>query len=67
MLDTDFIDQSGIQPKMDNSKEELGSGEQEEETQQSKINILIVDPQLNVDPFPLSPSKIETLPTNKPQ
>jgi hypothetical protein len=33
MLDTEFLDQLGIQHKMDNSKEELGSVEQEEETQ----------------------------------
>jgi hypothetical protein len=33
MIDTKFLYQSGIQPKMDGSKEELGSGEQEEETQ----------------------------------
>jgi hypothetical protein len=30
ILDTEFHDQSGIHPKKDNSKDELGSGEQEE-------------------------------------
>jgi hypothetical protein len=30
-LDTKFLDQSGIQPNKDNSKDELGSGEQDEE------------------------------------
>jgi hypothetical protein len=34
MMDTKFLDQSRIQHKMDNSKEKLGSGEQEEETKQ---------------------------------
>jgi len=33
MMDTKFLDQLGIQHKMENSKEELGSVEQEEETQ----------------------------------
>jgi hypothetical protein len=52
---------------MDISKEELGSGEQEEETQQSEIDTSIVDPPVNVDPFPLSPSKVETPPADEPQ
>jgi hypothetical protein len=33
IMDTEFLDQSGIHPKKDSSKDELGSGEQEEETQ----------------------------------
>ena len=34
MLDNEFLDQSGIQHKMDSSEEELGSGEQKEEKHQ---------------------------------
>jgi hypothetical protein len=66
MLDTEFLYESIIQPKMDNSKENLGYSEQEEETQQSEIDISIANPQLKDDPFPLSPSKYETPPANEP-
>jgi hypothetical protein len=52
---------------MDNSKEELGSSEQEEETHRSKINISIADPQVSADPFPLSPSKAKNPPADEPQ
>jgi hypothetical protein len=57
----------GIHPKKEKSKEELGFGEQEEETQRSETDISIIDPQVNVDPFPLSPSKDDTPPSNEPQ
>jgi hypothetical protein len=67
MLDTKFLDQSGIQHKMDRSKEELGSSEQEGEKKQSEINTSMVDPPINVDHFPLSPYKVETPPTNETQ
>jgi hypothetical protein len=58
ILDIEFLDQSGIHPKKDSSKDKLGSSEQEEEMQRSKIDISLAIPQVNDDPFPLSPYKV---------
>ena len=66
-LDTEFLDQLRTQPHDDNSKNDLGVGEQEEEMQQIEINISMDEPPANVDPLPTSPSSTKTPPVDEHQ
>jgi hypothetical protein len=64
-LDTEFLDLSGT--LKDNSRDELGSGEQEEELQQLEIDTSTVDHQVSVEPVTVSPIKVDTPPADEHQ
>jgi hypothetical protein len=66
-LDTEFLDQLGTQLQKDSSKNDLGAGEQEEETQQPEINISMVEPPANIDSLPISPARTKTPPVDEDQ
>jgi hypothetical protein len=63
ILDTEFLNLSGT-PK-DNSKDELGSGEQEEELQHLEIDTSTTDHQVSVEPVTVSPFKANTPAANE--
>jgi hypothetical protein len=57
-LETEFLDLSGT-PK-DNSRDELGYGEQEEEFQWLEINTSTADHQVSIESVIVSPIKVDT-------
>jgi hypothetical protein len=64
-LDTEPLDIPGT--PMDNSRDELGSGEQEEEIPQQEIDISTVDYQVSTEPAPDSSVLASTLPPDEKQ
>jgi hypothetical protein len=66
-LDIEFLDQLGTNPQNDNSKNDLGVGEQEEEIHQLEIDISMNEPPTNVNPLPTYPSRTKTPPSDEYQ
>ena len=59
-LDIEFIDKPRTHHENDNSKNNLGAGEQEEEMQQPEIDISTTELLANVDPSPTSLARKKT-------
>jgi hypothetical protein len=66
-LNTLFLNQLGIQPHDDISKNDMVVGGKEEGMGKLEISILMVELLANIDPLPTSPSKAKTLSTNENQ
>jgi hypothetical protein len=64
-LETEFLNLSGT-PK-DSSRDELGSGEQEEELQQLEIDTSTINHQVSVEHVIVSPIKVDTSPVDEHQ
>jgi hypothetical protein len=65
VLDTELLDVPGTQ--VDSPKDELGSGEQEEEVPQQEIDISTVDYQVSTEPAPDASISAGTLPPDEKQ
>jgi hypothetical protein len=65
VLDTELLDTPGTQ--VDSPKDELGSGEQEEEIPQQEIDISTTDYQVSTEPAPDSSILASTLPPDEKQ